>query len=118
MKKKSPPYAIIGAAVLAIIGIILVIQWKKSQDAAAAAALAAQQAALQAQIDALKNQAPAPPPTAPQNNLFVYYATQPVEAGAKISSAFFEKKATPNEILPDAYTDATDIVGFLRGTQY
>ena len=42
----------------------------------------------------------------------VFYATQPVAAGAKISSAFFEKKLTPNEILPDAYTDQSDIVGF------
>jgi Flp pilus assembly protein CpaB len=42
----------------------------------------------------------------------VFYATQPVEAGAKISSAFFEKKLTPDDILPDAYTDQSDIVGF------
>jgi Flp pilus assembly protein CpaB len=42
----------------------------------------------------------------------VLYATQPVDAGLKISSAFFEKKLTPNEILPDAYTDQSDTVGF------
>jgi pilus assembly protein CpaB len=112
VKKKSPPYAIIGAAVLGFFAIIGLYEWKKGQDAATAAALATQQAALQAEIDALKNATPAPAPAAPQNNRWVYFATQPVEAGAKISSAFFEKKATPNEILPDAYTDATDIVGF------
>jgi Flp pilus assembly protein CpaB len=42
----------------------------------------------------------------------VLYATQPVEPGVKISSAFFEKKLTPTDILPDAYTDQSDIVGF------
>lgn len=112
MKKKSPPYAIIGAALLGIIAIVAGIQWKKQQDAAAAKALADQQAAMQAQIDAaLAKQAPVVE-TTPTNMRNVFYATQPVEAGAKISAAFFEKKLTPNEILPDAYTDQSDIVGF------
>ena len=112
MKKKSPPYAIIGAALLGIIAIIAVVQWKKSQDAAAAAAIAAEDAKRQAEIDALKAQQQVTVTPIPTNMRNVYYATQPVEAGVKISAAFYEKKLTPNEILPDAYTDQTDIVGF------
>ncbi len=112
MKKKSPPYAIIGAALLGIVVIFLGFQWKKQQDAAAAKALADAQAAMQQKLDeALKAQTPVVVST-PTNMRNVFYATQPVEAGAKISSAFFEKKLTPDEILPDAYTDQSDIVGF------
>ena len=112
MKKKSPPYAIIGAALLGIIAIVAFVQYKKVQDQKAADALQQQKAALQAEIDAA-NAKPAVTvvPTA-TNMRNVLYATQPVEAGAKISSAFFEKKLTPNEILPDAYTDQSDTVGF------
>ena len=112
MKKKSPPYAIIGAALLGLIAIVAVIQWKKAQDAATAKALADQQAAMQAQLDAANAKPAVTVTPTPTNMRNVYYATQPVEAGAKISSAFFEKKLTPNEILPDAYTDQSDIVGF------
>ena len=112
MKKKSPPYAIIGAALLGIVAIFAGIQWKKQQDAAAQAALDKKTAEMQAQLDeALKEKAPVVVST-PTNMRNVFYATQPVAAGAKISSAFFEKKLTPNEILPDAYTDQSDIVGF------
>jgi Flp pilus assembly protein CpaB len=112
VKKKSPPYAIIGAALLGIIAIVAFVQYKKVQDQKAADALQQQKAALQAEIDAA-NAKPAVTvvPTA-TNMRNVLYATQPVEAGAKISSAFFEKKLTPNEILPDAYTDQSDTVGF------
>ncbi len=112
MKKKSPPYAIIGAVLLAIVGIFFAVKWKQSQDAAHAAEMAAHDKAMQDQIDALKNQQPAPVPPAPTDQRYVYYATQPIEAGAKLSSAFYEKKLTPNSILPDAFTDQTDIVGF------
>jgi Flp pilus assembly protein CpaB len=112
VKKKSPPYAIIGAALLGLIAIVAVIQWKKAQDAATAKALADQQAAMQAQLDAANAKPAVTVTPTPTNMRNVYYATQPVEAGAKISSAFFEKKLTPNEILPDAYTDQSDIVGF------
>ena len=112
MKKKSPPYAIIGAVLLGIVCIVLLVQWKKAQDQAAADAVAKAKADAQAQIDAANAKAaPTVVPT-PTNMRNVFYATQPVEAGAKISSAFFEKKLTPNEILPDAYTEQSDIVGF------
>ena len=112
MKKKSPPYAIIGAVVLGFLAVVFFLHWKSAQDQAAAAALAKAQADAQSAIEAEKaKQAPVVQET-PTNMRNVYYATQPVEAGAKISSAFYEKKLTPNEILPDAYTDQSDIVGF------
>ena len=112
MKKKSPPYAIIGAALLGIIAIVVLVKWKGSQDAAAQAAIDKAKADMQAQIDALKAQPQVTVTPTPTNMRNVFYATQPVQAGAKISSAFYEKKLTPNEILPDAYTDQSDIVGF------
>jgi Flp pilus assembly protein CpaB len=113
VKKKSPPYAILGAVALGILCIVFFVRWKNSQDIAAADAVTKAKADLQAQIDQLKlNAANVPPPSAPQNMRNVYYATQPVDAGEKISSAFYEKKATPTDILPDAYSDQSDIVGF------
>jgi Flp pilus assembly protein CpaB len=112
VKKKSPPYAILGAALLGIICIVLLVQWKKAQDQAAAAALAKVQADADAALAAAKAQNVPTVTVTPTNMRNVFYATQPVAAGAKISSAFYEKKLTPNEILPDAYTDASDIVGF------
>jgi Flp pilus assembly protein CpaB len=112
VKKKSPPYAIIGAALLGIVAIVAGIQWKKSQDAAHQAELAKAKSDMQAQIDAaMATKAPVIQQT-DTNMRNVYYATQPVEAGAKISSAFYEKKLTPNDILPDAYSEQSDIVGF------
>ncbi len=113
MKKKSPPYAIIAAAAIGILGIFLLLKWKSSMEASNAAALAAQQQQLQQEIDDLK--------TKQQQNVIVptntnerpvYYATQPIEAGAKISPAFYEKKMTPNDVLPEAYAEGADIVGF------
>jgi len=112
VKKKSPPYAIIGAVILGIAAVALFVHWKSVQDAAAAAALAKAQADAQAAIDAARAQQAPVVVSTPTNMRNVFYATQPVAAGAKISSAFFEMKLTPNEILPDAYTDASDIVGF------
>ena len=112
MKKKSPPYAIIIAAVLGFVAIFAAFKWKQNQDALAAAKLAQIQADNDAKLKALEDQHVAPPPPTAANMRNVYYATQPVEAGAKISEAFFEKKATPVDILPDAYSDKDDIVGF------
>ncbi len=43
----------------------------------------------------------------------VLYATQPVDPGNRISPAFYEKKLTPVDILPDAYTDQADITGWV-----
>ena len=112
MKKKSPPYAIIGAVVLGLVAIMAFVHWKSVQDQAAAQKLADMQKQMQDQIDAL-NAKPAVTVTPTNPNMRnVLYATQPVEAGQKISSAFYEKKLTPNDILPDAYAGDTDIVGF------
>ncbi len=112
MKKKSPPYAIIGAALLGIIAIVAFVHWKNVQDQNAAAALAKAQADAQAAIDAAKAQNAPTVTVTPTDMRNVLYATQPVEAGAKISSAFYEKKLTPNDILPDAFSDQSDIVGY------
>jgi len=112
VKKKSPPYAIIVAALLGLVAIFAAFKWKQNQDAAAAAALAKVQADDAARLAALQNQQPVPSAPAPANMRNVYYATQPVEAGAKISEAFYEKKPTPNDILPDAFSDQSDIIGF------
>ncbi len=112
MKKKSPPYAIIGAALLGFVAIFAGYKWKLNQDAAHQAELDKAKADMQAQIDAAKAaNVPAVVQT-PTDMRNVYYATQPVEAGAKISSAFYEKKLTPNDILPDAFSGDSDIVGF------
>jgi Flp pilus assembly protein CpaB len=111
VKKKSPPYAIIGAALLGIVAIFAGIQWKKQQDAAAAAAVLKAQQDAQAAIDAANAQHAPTVTVTPTDMRNVYYATQPVQAGEKISSAFFEKKLTPNDILPDAYPEQTDMVG-------
>lgn len=112
MKKKSPPYAIIGAAILGVATIFFFIQHENAQKAAAQAQLDdAQKKADQAIADAkANNQVVVTPTQTDMRNVF--YATQPVDPGVRISSAFFEKKLTPNSILPDAYTDATDIVGW------
>jgi Flp pilus assembly protein CpaB len=111
VKKKSPPYAIIGAVVFGILCIFLFFKWQQSQQQTLADALAKQKADLQAQIDAANaKQAPVVQETTNTRN--VYYATQPIEAGVKVSPAFFEKKPTPVDILPDAYSDQNDIVGF------
>jgi Flp pilus assembly protein CpaB len=112
VKKKSPPYAIIGAVLVGIIGIFLLIKWKQGIDANSAAALDAKTKELQSQIDDLKTKNSAPVVQTDTNMRKVYYATQPVEAGAKISPAFYEEKLTPNDVLPDAYSDGTDLVGF------
>ncbi len=112
MKKKSPPYAIIGAVLLGIIVIFLFIQWKKAQDQKITDAIAAEDAKNTDLINQLKAAQAPVVEQKPTDMRMVYYATQPVEAGQKISSAFFEKKLTPNDVLPDAYPEQTDIVGF------
>ncbi len=112
MKKKSPPYAIIGAVLLGIVAIVVFVQWKKQQEAAAAAHEEQLRQQMQAQIDAA-NAAKAPVVTETNTHQRpVLYATQPVEPGQRISPAFYEKKQTPEDILPDAYTDQNDITGF------
>ncbi len=114
MKKKSPPYAIIVAAILGIIAVAVFFQYEKRQKEAAdaqiaaanAAALAAEQAAASKQTSVV-NVTPTP-----TNMREVLYATQPVAPGQAISPAFFEKKMTPSDLLPDAYPGDTDVVGW------
>jgi Flp pilus assembly protein CpaB len=112
VKKKSPPYAIIVAAVIGLLGIVLLFKWKQGMDASNQAALDQQKKDLQAEIDTLKAQPTTVVQQTPTNMRNVFYATQPIEAGAKISPAFYEKKLTPNDILPEAYGEGADIVGF------
>lgn len=112
MKKKSPPYAIIGAIVLGVIAAALIYSYlqgkeKEKQDALAAERKRADDAIAQA------NARPTNTVAAVDTNVRpVLYATQPVEPGIRISAAFFEKKLTPKDILPDAYTEQSDIVGW------
>jgi Flp pilus assembly protein CpaB len=112
VKKKSPPYAIIVAAAIGLLGIFLLFKWKQGMDATNQAALDKQKSDLQAEIDNLKAQPTTVVQSTPTNMRNVFYATQPIEAGAKISPAFYEKKLTPNDILPEAYGEGSDIVGF------
>jgi Flp pilus assembly protein CpaB len=49
----------------------------------------------------------------PTNMRPVFYATQPIEPGVRISPSFYEKKLTPNDILPDAINEQTDITGWV-----
>jgi Flp pilus assembly protein CpaB len=112
VKKKSPPYAIIGAVLLGIVCVVLFVQWKKAQDQKIADAVAKANADAAAAIAAANAKAAPVVQETPTNMRNVLYATEPVEAGVKISPAFFEKKLTPTDILPDAFTDQSDIVGF------
>jgi Flp pilus assembly protein CpaB len=115
VKKKSPPYAIIGAVVLGVVAMILFVQHEKAAKAAADAALAKAQADAAAALQAAQNAAKPAAPTVnetPTNMRKVLYATQPIAPGVRLSPSFFEVKLTPAEILPDAYTDGQDIVGW------
>jgi Flp pilus assembly protein CpaB len=112
VKKKTPPYAFIGAILLFFIALIFLVQWKKAKDQEAANAVAAQKAADdKALADAQEHAVTVSPTTTNMRN--VLYATQPVEPGVRISPAFYEKKLTPNDILPDAYNDQADITGWV-----
>jgi Flp pilus assembly protein CpaB len=112
VKKKSPPYAFIGAILLFFIALIFLVQWKKANDQEKAAELAALKAADDKQLaDAQEKQVTVSPTATNMRN--VLYATQPVEPGVRISPAFYEKKLTPNDILPDAYNDQADITGWV-----
>jgi Flp pilus assembly protein CpaB len=111
VKKKTPPYAFIGAFVLFFFAIFILWQWKKSSDQAAAAAVAAQKAADdQALADAKEKQVVVQPTQT--NERMVLYATQPIEPGTLISPSFYEKKLTPLDLLPDAYSDKDDVTGW------
>jgi Flp pilus assembly protein CpaB len=111
VKKKSPPYHFIGAAILGMICIFAVIRYAQNKDRERDAAVAAANAAAaQALADAKSKQVTVQ--ETPTNQRPVLYATEPVEPGVRISPAFYEKKLTPSDILPDAFSDANDIVGW------
>ena len=112
MKKKSPPYAIIIAVIVGFFGIFLLLKWKQGMADQQAAALKKVQDDLNAKIADIEAQKAQTVVTTNPDMRNVYYATQPVEAGQKISPAFYEKKPTPNDILPDAYGEGADIIGF------
>ncbi len=112
MKKKSPPYAIIVAAILGIVAVAAFFQYEKAHQAAEAAAIKKAQDDAAAAIAAANSKPNVTVTPTSTNMRNVLYATQPIEPGRAISPGFFEKKPTPTDILPDAYTDATDIVGW------
>jgi Flp pilus assembly protein CpaB len=112
VKKKNPPYAYLGAIVLFILGLIVLVHWEKSKQAESDARVEAQkQADAKALADAQEKQVTVAPTMT--NMRQVLYATQPVEPGIRISPSFYEKKLTPNDILPDAFNDQTDITGWV-----
>ena len=112
MKKKSPPYAIIGAVLLGFIAIAAFFKYEKDQAAAHQAELAKIKADDDARINEEKDKPQVTVTPTPTNMRAVLYATSPIEPGKPLSPAFFEKKMTPSDILPDAYTDQTDTVGW------
>jgi Flp pilus assembly protein CpaB len=111
VKKKSPPYHFIGAAILGMICIFAVIRYAQNKDRERDEAVAAAQAAAAQALAEAKSKQVTVEET-PTNQRPVLYATEPVEAGVRMSPAFFEKKLTPADILPDAFSDANDIVGW------
>ncbi len=115
MKKKSPPYAIIGAAVLGIIAVFIYLQHEKAVQAQVQAAIDQANRDKQAAIDAANARPPTPTvvDATATNMRKVYYATQPIDPGVRISPSFFELKLTPNDVLPDAYSEGpnVDLVG-------
>jgi len=112
VKKKSPPYAIIGAVLLGIVAVAAYVTHEKQVQAAHDKELADLQAKEAADL-ALANAKQGVTVTPTDTNMReVLYATQPIEPGVRISAAFFEKKQTPKELLPDAYGGDTDIVGW------
>jgi len=111
VKKKSPPWPFIIAGLLFIVGVFALVTYNKQQQKEKDDAVAAANAAnAQALADAKAKQVTVQ--ETPTNLRPVLFATQPVEAGQRISAAFFETKQTPKDILPDAYTAGPDIVGW------
>jgi len=115
VKKKSPPYAIIGAAVLGIVAVFIYLQHEKAVQAQAQAAIDQANRDKQKAIDDANARKPVPTvvDTTATNMRKVYYATQPIDPGVRISPSFFELKLTPNDVLPDAYSEGpnVDLVG-------
>jgi Flp pilus assembly protein CpaB len=112
VKKKPNLLPFILAGLLFLVAVAALYHWQTVKDQQAQAALDAQKAAdAQALADAQAKQINVT--QTPTNMRTVLYATQPVEPGNRISPAFYEKKLTPVDILPDAYTDQADITGWV-----
>ncbi len=110
MKKKSPPWPFIIAGVLFVLCVFFLYQYNQKMEADKAAALLAQQQAADAALAEAKAKQTVVAET-PTNMRAVFYATQPIAPGTRISPAFFESKQTPKDILPDAFTDSNDVIG-------
>jgi Flp pilus assembly protein CpaB len=112
VKKKPNFIPFILAGLLFFVAIAALFHWQSVKNQEAQAAIDAQKAAdAQALADAQAKQVNVV--QTPTNMRTVLYATQPVEPGNRISPAFYEKKLTPVDILPDAYTDQADITGWV-----
>jgi Flp pilus assembly protein CpaB len=112
VKKKPNFIPFILAGLLFFVAVAALFHWQAVKNQQQADALAALQAADAQKIaDAQAKQITVA--QTPTNMRNVLYATQPVEPGNRISPAFYEKKLTPVDILPDAYTDQTDITGWV-----
>jgi Flp pilus assembly protein CpaB len=104
VKKKPNFIPFILAALLFFVAVAALYHWQSVKNQEAQAAIDAQKAADAAALAAAQEKQISVPQT-PTNMRTVLYATQPVEPGNRISPAFYEKKLTPSDILPDAYTD-------------
>jgi Flp pilus assembly protein CpaB len=112
VKKKPNLLPFILAGLLFFVAVAALYHWQSVKNQEAQAAIDAQKAAdAQALADAQAKQVTVT--STPTNMRTVLYATQPVEPGNRISPAFYEKKLTPVDILPDAYTDQADITGWV-----
>jgi len=109
VKKKSPPYALIGAVLLGGVAVFFLYQNHVAEGKRLADAADAVKRDYQAKLDAANKNSQIITPVATDSRN-VLYATQPIVAGNLISSSFFEKKLTPKNILPDAYSEQ-DVIG-------
>ena len=112
MKKKNNFLPFILAGLLAVFAIFFLFRWQQVENQQRDAAIQAQKDA-DAKLLAEEQEKQVTVNPTPTNMRTVLYATQPVEPGVRISPAFYEKKLTPTDILPDAFTDKDDITGWV-----
>lgn len=112
MKKKNNFLPFVMAGLLAVIALFALFKWQQVKEQERDAAIQAQKDADAKALAEAQEKQQVVTPTA-TNMRPVLYATQPVEPGVRISPAFYEKKQTPNDILPDAFTDKDDITGWV-----
>lgn len=117
MRKKSPPYPIIFAVILAVVGLVALYQYSLQQENRRRQEEANLQSRMQAQIDQMKSDEASRAKvqvTEVQTDMRkVLYAARPLKAGQKVEPAYFTVKLTPASILKDAYidTDEPDLLG-------